>query len=103
MHARPLPIGSTDALAYSLHGTRCAATAALHIALGDRIPLDVLELHAQQGTWGGGVYISFALGVLRLVLRCGFEHTLLFLQTIFPIARKRICMHVYVFLLLFIF
>lgn len=31
-----IPAGSTDALACSLHGTRCAATAALHIALGDR-------------------------------------------------------------------
>ena len=31
-----IPAGSTDAVACSLHGTRCAATAALHIALGDR-------------------------------------------------------------------
>lgn len=31
-----IPAGSTDAVACSLHGTRCATTAALHIALGDR-------------------------------------------------------------------
>ena len=33
-----IPAGSTDAVACSLHGTRCQATAALHIALGDRCP-----------------------------------------------------------------
>lgn len=31
-----IPAGSTDAVAYSLNGTRCQATATLHIALGDR-------------------------------------------------------------------
>lgn len=31
-----IPGGSTDAVAYSLHGTRSAAAAALHAALGDR-------------------------------------------------------------------
>ena len=31
-----IPAGSTDAVAYSLNGTRSAATAALHVALGDR-------------------------------------------------------------------
>lgn len=31
-----IPGGSTDAVAYSLNGTRSAATAALHVALGDR-------------------------------------------------------------------
>lgn len=31
-----IPGGSTDAAAYSMHGTRSAATAALHAALGDR-------------------------------------------------------------------
>ena len=31
-----IPAGSTDAVACSLHGTRCGTTAALHIALGDR-------------------------------------------------------------------
>ena len=31
-----IPAGSTDAVAYSLNGTRSQMTAALHIALGDR-------------------------------------------------------------------
>lgn len=31
-----IPGGSTDAVAFSVHGTRSAATAALHVALGDR-------------------------------------------------------------------
>lgn len=31
-----IPGGSTDAVAYSVNGTRSAATAALHVALGDR-------------------------------------------------------------------
>ena len=33
-----IPAGSTDAVAYSINGTRSAETAALHIALGDRSP-----------------------------------------------------------------
>mmetsp|Transcript_10320 Transcript_10320/g.18669 ORF Transcript_10320/g.18669 Transcript_10320/m.18669 type:complete len:625 (-) Transcript_10320:330-2204(-) len=39
-----IPAGSTDALAYSINGTRNPASAALHIALGDRSPLDVLRV-----------------------------------------------------------
>lgn len=31
-----IPAGSTDAVAFSIHGTRDTLTAALHIALGDR-------------------------------------------------------------------
>ena len=31
-----IPAGSTDAVAYSINGTRSQLTAALHIALGDR-------------------------------------------------------------------
>ena len=31
-----IPAGSTDAVAFSLHGERSAVTAALHVALGDR-------------------------------------------------------------------
>jgi ceramide kinase len=31
-----IPAGSTDAVAYSLNGTRDQLTAALHIAVGDR-------------------------------------------------------------------
>ena len=36
--------GSTDAVAYTLNGTRSAFTAAAHVVLGDDIPLDVLRL-----------------------------------------------------------
>ena len=35
-----IPAGSTDAVAYSLNGTRAQETAALHIALGDRRALE---------------------------------------------------------------
>ena len=38
-----IPGGSTDAVAYSLNGTRSAATAALHVALGDRSVLGKLS------------------------------------------------------------
>ena len=31
-----IPAGSTDAVAFSIHGTRDATTAALHIVTGDR-------------------------------------------------------------------
>lgn len=37
-----IPAGSTDAVAFSLNGTRSQATAALHIALGDRRALSLL-------------------------------------------------------------
>ena len=40
--------GSTDAVAYSLNGTRSAFTAAAHVVLGDSIPLDVLRLDSGQ-------------------------------------------------------
>eukprot|EP00775_Hariotina_reticulata_P013622 gene13622-13748_t len=39
-----IPAGSTDAVACTLHGTRDALTATLHIALGDCTPLDVARL-----------------------------------------------------------
>lgn len=40
-----IPCGSTDAVACSLNGTRSIFTAAMHIALGDATPLDVLRVH----------------------------------------------------------
>ncbi|DBA70237.1 TPA: hypothetical protein ACH3X2_012144 [Trebouxia sp. C0005] len=43
-----IPAGSTDAVAYSINGTRSQLTAALHIALGDRIPLDVLRVDTED-------------------------------------------------------
>ncbi|KAL4458315.1 hypothetical protein ABPG75_013180 [Micractinium tetrahymenae] len=44
-----IPAGSTDAVACTLHGTRRAFTAALHVALGDSTPLDVLRVDTPQG------------------------------------------------------
>lgn len=37
------------AVACTLHGTRRAFTAALHVALGDSTPLDVLRVDTAQG------------------------------------------------------
>jgi len=44
-----IPAGSTDAVAYSLNGTRSQATAALHIALGDRAHMDVMRVDTGAG------------------------------------------------------
>lgn len=43
---RPRPLA---AVACTLHGTRRAFTAALHVALGDSTPLDVLRVDTPQG------------------------------------------------------
>ena len=43
-----IPGGSTDAAAYSMHGTRSAACAALHAALGDRYA------HSHCRLWSAG-------------------------------------------------
>lgn len=39
-----IPCGSTDALSSSLHGTRSMFTSMMHIALGDHIDIDALEV-----------------------------------------------------------
>ena len=39
-----IPCGSTDAMATSLHGTRSVFTAMMHIALGDAMNIDALEV-----------------------------------------------------------
>lgn len=44
-----IPAGSTDAVACTLNGTRSAFTAAMHIALGDGVPLDVLRIDFGDG------------------------------------------------------
>eukprot|EP00798_Chlamydomonas_sp_ICE-L_P020658 gene20658-27444_t len=41
-----IPGGSTDACAYSLHGTRSVEVAVMHILLGDRLSLDVSSVCA---------------------------------------------------------
>jgi len=44
-----IPAGSTDAVAWSVSGTRCPVTAALHIILGDRMSLDVMRVQSDSG------------------------------------------------------
>eukprot|EP00899_Mesostigma_viride_P026663 jgi/Mesvir1/7181/Mv18209-RA.1 len=44
-----IPAGSTDTIAYSAHGTRDVVAAALHIALGDRLPIDVGLIQTPEG------------------------------------------------------
>lgn len=44
-----IPAGSTDAVACTLNGTRSAFTAAMHVALGDGVPLDVLRIDSEEG------------------------------------------------------
>jgi len=45
-----IPAGSTDAVACTLNGTRSAFSAAMRIALGDGVPLDVLRIDASNGS-----------------------------------------------------
>ena len=42
--------GSTDSVASTLNGTRSAFTAAMHVALGDNVALDVLRLDTERET-----------------------------------------------------
>eukprot|EP00877_Chromochloris_zofingiensis_P010465 jgi/Chrzof1/5672/Cz16g11060.t1 len=44
-----VPAGSTDAVAYTLNGTRDALTAALHIVLGDATAVDVAQVQYSAG------------------------------------------------------
>ena len=44
-----IPAGSTDAVACTLHGTRGAFAAAVHVCLGDSLPLDVLRVDTAAG------------------------------------------------------
>lgn len=44
-----IPAGSTDAVACTVNGSRLPVTAALHVVLGDRSPLDVLEVRTAEG------------------------------------------------------
>ena len=45
-----IPAGSTDAVACTLHGTRCPRTAAAHAALGGSQRMDALRVDASDGT-----------------------------------------------------
>lgn len=44
-----VPAGSTDAVACTINGCRSPVTAALHVVLGDRAKVDVLEVRTQEG------------------------------------------------------
>lgn len=44
-----IPAGSSNALAYTLHGTDDTETAILHILLGNSAPLDVAAIHNHSG------------------------------------------------------
>jgi hypothetical protein len=44
-----IPAGSTDAVACTLHGSRSAFTAAMHVCLGDSCTLDVLRVDTALG------------------------------------------------------
>lgn len=44
-----IPAGSTDAVACTLNGTRSAFSAAMRVALGDGVPLDVLRIDSLEG------------------------------------------------------
>jgi ceramide kinase len=52
--------GSTDAVACTINGTRSAFTAAVHIAIGDSVPLDVLRIDSLNSS---GDSTKFALSM----------------------------------------
>ena len=60
-----IPAGSTDAVAYSINGTRSHMTAALHIAMGDRQvpPLELVLLQPPVDPTPRGSTRHFWLGV----------------------------------------
>lgn len=49
MRIGQIPGGSTDTISCTLHGTRSVVSAALHIIVGDRIGMDVLEVRSREG------------------------------------------------------
>ncbi|CAG0903637.1 unnamed protein product, partial [Cyprideis torosa] len=62
-----IPCGSTDALVYATNGTSDVVTAAIHIILGDRLPVDVCAIHSRRGFERGAV-ICIATGFLGSML-----------------------------------
>ncbi|KAJ8683458.1 hypothetical protein QAD02_019250 [Eretmocerus hayati] len=63
-----IPSGSTDTLAYSLHGTTDVETAVLHILFGDTTGLDVSSVHSDRELLK--IYASiFSYGYLGDVIR----------------------------------
>lgn len=49
MRIGQIPAGSTDTISCTVHGSRSALSAALHIVVGDRTRMDVLEVRSREG------------------------------------------------------
>ena len=58
-----IPAGSTDAVACTLHGTRAAFTATMHVCLGDSTALDVLRVDTAGGATKFASCIAGGLGL----------------------------------------
>eukprot|EP00210_Caulerpa_lentillifera_P009406 g8967.t1 len=43
-----IPAGSTDAVAWSVNGSRCPISSALRVVFGDRMPLDVMKIESDK-------------------------------------------------------
>lgn len=75
----------------SLHGARCAATAAMHIALGDRLSLDAGRMAAADGTVRHFVCQASRLGCnARSRCRGSFEPLAALLGTL-AVAMQSVC------------
>lgn len=63
-----IPSGSTDATAYSVHGTNDAVTAALHCVLGETVGLDVACVFNGRSTPGNerppGSFLRYAINTI---------------------------------------
>ncbi|KAL0268927.1 UNVERIFIED_CONTAM: hypothetical protein PYX00_010705 [Menopon gallinae] len=68
-----VPGGSTDCIAYSLHGTRDRKTAAIYAVLGTAKGFDVCSVHSEKGLCRYFISI-FAYGFLGDVLRESEKH-----------------------------
>ena len=63
-----IPSGSTDATAFTVHGTNDAVTAALHCALGESIGLDVAAVFngraAPRNAHAPGAFLRYAINTI---------------------------------------
>ena len=81
-----IPAGSTDTVAYTLHGTRSVTTAAIRIVLGDRNPLDIARvdmLRSQTHTFAVSMISYGYLGDLMKV------HAMLHILHVLRAHRRR--------------
>ena len=49
MRIGQIPAGSTDTISCTAHGVRSAVSSALHVIVGDRMRMDVLEVRSREG------------------------------------------------------